>query len=202
MRLFQAFLVALTLLAAPTATVEAQERPAVRTAADIDALLARMTTAEKIGQLVQRMGGRQRALNSRLGPEELEKVRRGEVGSYLHVAGAAPLRELQRVAVEESRLGIPLLFAMDVVHGYRTIVPVPLALAATWDPADAQSAARVAAVEASAAGLHWTFAPMVDVARDPRWGRIVEGAGEDPFLGSAMAAAQVRGFQGAYLAAP
>ena len=99
MRLFQAFLVALTLLAAPTATVEAQERPAVRTAADIDALLARMTTAEKIGQLVQRMGGRQRALNSRLTPDELELVRRGEVGSYLHVAGAEPLRELQRVAV-------------------------------------------------------------------------------------------------------
>jgi len=159
-----------------------------------------MTTSEKVGQLVQRMGGRQRALNSRLGPEELEKVRRGEVGSYLHVAGAEPLRELQRAAIEESRLGIPLLFAMDVVHGYRTIFPVPLALAATWDPADAESAARVAAREASAAGLHWTFAPMVDVARDPRWGRIVEGSGEDPFLGAAMAAAQVRGFQGSGLA--
>ncbi|MGB3377545.1 MAG: glycoside hydrolase family 3 N-terminal domain-containing protein, partial [Allopontixanthobacter sediminis] len=88
---------------------------------DIDSLIERMTLAEKIGQLVQRMGGRSKALNSRLGPDELEKVRRGEVGSYLHVAGAAPLRELQRVAVEESRLGIPLLFAMDVVHGYRTI---------------------------------------------------------------------------------
>jgi beta-glucosidase len=97
-----------------------------------------MTTAEKVGQLVQRMGGRQRALNSRLGPEELDRVRRGEVGSYLHVAGAEPLRALQRVAVEESRLGIPLLFGMDVVHGYRTIFPVPLAMAATWDPADAR----------------------------------------------------------------
>jgi beta-glucosidase len=199
-------LVALSILAvlvAPAAA--AQEAQAVREApadVDIDALLARMTTAEKIGQLVQRMGGRQRALNSRLTPEELERVRRGEVGSYLHVAGAEPLRELQRVAVEESRLGIPLLFAMDVVHGYRTIFPVPLAMAASWDPAAAESHARIAAREASAAGLHWTFAPMVDVARDPRWGRIVEGAGEDPFLGSAMAAAQVRGFQGTDLAAP
>jgi beta-glucosidase len=180
----------------PLGAQEAPRAVAVATDADLDALLARMTTAEKVGQLVQRMGGRQRALNSRLTPEELDLVRRGAVGSYLHVAGAEPLRELQRVAVEQSRLGIPLLFAMDVVHGYRTIFPVPLAIAATWDTADAESAARIAAIEASAAGLHWTFAPMVDVARDPRWGRIVEGAGEDPFLGSAMAAAQVRGFQG------
>jgi len=196
-------LVALSLLAVPLAPASAQEIPrhAAPAEADIDALLARMTTAEKVGQLVQRMGGRQRALNSRLGPEELDKVRRGEVGSYLHVAGAEPLGALQRVAVEESRLGIPLLFAMDVVHGYRTIFPVPLAMAASWDPDAAESAARIAAVEASAAGLHWTFAPMVDVARDPRWGRIVEGAGEDAFLGSAFAAAQVRGFQGAGLSA-
>jgi beta-glucosidase len=186
---------------APLAAQDAPRAAAVRSDADLDALLARMTTAEKVGQLVQRMGGRQRALNSRLTPEELDLVRRGAVGSYLHVAGAEPLRALQRVAVEESRLGIPLLFAMDVVHGYRTIFPVPLALAATWDPADAERAARIAATEASAAGLHWTFAPMVDVARDPRWGRIVEGSGEDPLLGSAMAAAQVRGFQGTDLSA-
>jgi beta-glucosidase len=167
-----------------------------------EALLVRMTLDEKIGQLVQRMGGRQRALNSRLGPDELDRVRRGAVGSYLHVAGAEPLRELQRVAVEESRLGIPLLFSMDVVHGYRTIFPVPLAMAASFDPAMAELHARVAAVEASAAGLHWTFAPMVDVARDPRWGRVVEGSGEDAYLGSRMAEAQVAGFQGDDLAAP
>lgn len=198
-------LVALSIFVVSPVSLWAQQREspsaATASASDLEALLARMTTAEKIGQLVQRMGGRQRALNSRLGPEELEKVRRGEVGSYLHVAGAEPLRELQRVAVEESRLGIPLLFAMDVVHGYRTIFPVPLAMAATWDPSAAESHARIAAQEASAAGLHWTFAPMVDVARDPRWGRIVEGAGEDPFLGAAMAAAQVRGFQGSDLSA-
>ncbi|NVD43426.1 glycoside hydrolase family 3 C-terminal domain-containing protein [Altererythrobacter sp. HHU K3-1] len=169
---------------------------------EIDVLLARMTREEKIGQLVQRMGGRSKALNSRLGPEELDRVRRGEVGSYLHVAGADPLRELQRVAVEESRLGIPLLFSMDVVHGYRTIFPVPIAMAASWDPEVAREHAEIAAREASAAGLHWTFAPMVDIARDPRWGRIVEGSGEDAYLGSRMAEAQVRGFQGSDLSAP
>src|SRR4029453_6595708 len=96
----------------------------------------------------------------------------------------------------ESRLGIPLLFAMDVVHGYRTIFPVPLAMAATWAPESEERAARVAAGEATPAGLHWTFAPMIDIARDPRWGRIVEGAGEDPYLGARMAVAQVNGFQG------
>ncbi len=155
-----------------------------------------MTLDEKIGQLVQRAGGRSKALNSRLDDTELARVRAGGVGSYLHVAGAEPLAKLQRVAVEESRLGIPLLFAMDVVHGYRTIFPVPLAMAASWAPETQERAARVAADEATAAGLHWTFAPMVDIARDPRWGRVVEGAGEDPYLGSRMAVAQVAGYQG------
>lgn len=159
-RLLRLMLVALPLALAVAPAAQAQASPRVRADVDLETLLARMTTAEKIGQLVQRTGGRQRALNSRLGPEELDKVRRGEVGSYLHVAGAEPLRELQRVAVEESRLGIPLLFAMDVVHGYRTIYPVPLAMAATWDTGDAARAARMAAVEASAAGLHWI---------SPRW---------------------------------
>ena len=155
-----------------------------------------MTLDEKIGQLVQRAGGRSKALNSRLDDAEMDRVRAGQVGSYLHVAGAEPLAKLQKVAVEESRLGIPLLFAMDVVHGYRTIFPVPLALAATWAPESEERAARVAAEEATSAGLHWTFAPMIDIARDPRWGRIVEGAGEDPYLGARMAVAQVNGFQG------
>ena len=164
-------------------------------------LIGRMTVEEKLGQLNQAAGGRSKALNSRLTPEELEKVRRGEVGSYLHVAGAEELGELQRVAVEESQLGIPLLFAMDVVHGYRTIFPVPLGMAATWDPEDWKTAAAISADEASAAGLHWTFAPMIDVARDPRWGRIVEGAGADPYLGARMAVAQVEGYQGGDLAA-
>ncbi len=155
-----------------------------------------MTLEEKLGQLVQRAGGRSKSLNSRLDDAELERVRAGSVGSYLHVAGAEPLGRLQKVAVEESRLGIPLLFAMDVVHGYRTIFPVPLAQAATFAPDAEERAARIAAEEATAAGLHWTFAPMIDIARDARWGRIVEGAGEDPYLGARMAVAQVGGFQG------
>lgn len=165
-----------------------------------EALLQKMTLEEKLGQLVQRAGGRSKALNSRLDDAELDRVRAGQVGSYLHVAGAEPLAKLQKVAVEESRLGIPLLFAMDVVHGYRTIFPVPLAMASTWKPESVEAAARVAAAEASSAGLHWTFAPMIDIARDPRWGRIVEGAGEDPYLGAELAIAQVRGYQGGDLA--
>ena len=167
-----------------------------------ETLLEKMTLEEKLGQLVQRAGGRSKALNSRLDDAELERVRAGQVGSYLHVAGAEPLAKLQKVAVEESRLGIPLLFAMDVVHGYRTIFPVPVAMASTWKPESVEAAARVAAVEASSAGLHWTFAPMIDIARDPRWGRIVEGAGEDPYLGAQLAIAQVRGYQGTDLSRP
>lgn len=183
-----AFPLATLMLFALTASAQSQDR--------IETLLQRMTLEEKIGQLVQRAGGRSKALNSRLDESELARVKEGSVGSYLHVAGAEPLAKLQRVAIEESRLKIPLLFAMDVVHGYRTIFPVPLAMASTWSPQAHERAARIAAIEATSAGLHWTFAPMVDIARDPRWGRIVEGAGEDPYLGSRMAAAQVRGFQG------
>jgi beta-glucosidase len=169
---------------------------AAQTASRPEALLKKMTLDEKVGQLVQRAGGRSKSLNSRLDDAELARVRAGAVGSYLHVAGAEPLGRLQKVAVEESRLGIPLLFAMDVVHGYRTVFPVPLALASTWAPEAQERAARIAAEEATSAGLHWTFAPMVDIARDPRWGRIVEGAGEDPYLGARMAVAQVAGYQG------
>jgi beta-glucosidase len=168
-------------LAVTAFAVRAQDVP--RGSARVEALLARMTIAEKIGQLIQMPGGRQKALNSRIDEAERARIRAGAVGSYLNVAGARETRELQRIAVEESRLHIPLLFGMDVIHGYRTIFPVPLAMASSWDPAVPERAARIAATEAAAAGLHWTFSPMVDIARDPRWGRIVEGAGEDPYLG-------------------
>lgn len=177
----------------------AMAQPVETTSPRVRDLLERMTLDEKIGQLNQTPGGRQRALNSRLDAAALERVRRGEIGSFLHVAGAAQIRELQQVAVEESRLGVPLLFGMDVVHGYRTLFPVPLALAASWDPELMERTARVAAVEATAAGLNWTFSPMIDIARDPRWGRVVEGPGEDPYLASVLATAQVRGYQGASL---
>jgi len=161
----------------------------------VDSLLARMTLAEKLGQLTQ-YAGNWDATGPKVEPATEAQIRAGEVGSFLSVFGAATTRRLQRVAVEESRLGIPLLFAQDVIHGFRTVFPVPLAEAASFDPEAVEGASRIAAAEAAAFGIHWTFAPMVDVARDPRWGRVVEGAGEDPFLGSAMAAARVRGFQG------
>lgn len=158
----------------------------------IDALLARMTLEEKFGQLQQLDGHAEGTYR----PEHLELAKQGLLGSTLNVRGVKNVNELQRVAVEQSRLGIPLLFAFDVIHGYRTIFPIPLGETASWDPEVVERAAAVAAAEAKAAGLHWTFAPMVDIARDARWGRIAEGAGEDPFLGAAMARARVRGFQG------
>ena len=164
----------------------------------IDALLGQMTLEEKLGQLQQLDGEG----NGNYRPEHTELARRGLLGSTLNVRGARRTNDLQRIAVEQSRLKIPLVFGFDVIHGYRTIFPVPLAEAASWDAAVAERSAAVAAAEARAAGLHWTFAPMVDIARDPRWGRIVEGSGEDPFLGAAMATARVRGFQGSDYSAP
>ncbi|HEX4737289.1 MAG TPA: glycoside hydrolase family 3 N-terminal domain-containing protein [Allosphingosinicella sp.] len=196
---------ALALTAAAPAHHRARSHRPVATdrgSARVDALLAKMTLDEKLGQVTQMPGGRSKALNSLITEEERVRIREGRVGSYLNVAGAEDSRALQRIAVEQSRLHIPLLFGLDVIHGYRTIFPVPLAMAASWDPSVPERAARLAAEEASASGVHWTFSPMVDIARDPRWGRIVEGAGEDPFLGSAMAAAQVRGYQGHSLAEP
>jgi beta-glucosidase len=167
----------------------------------VDALLSRMTLEEKLGQLVMARGERN-STGPYVPAGSREDVRAGRVGSFLSFYGAKETRQLQRVALEESRLGIPLLFADDVIHGFRTIFPVPLAEAAAFDVAAAEQAARIAAIEASANGLHWTFAPMVDMARDGRWGRIVEGAGEDVYLACLLAAARVRGFQGERLSAP
>ena len=156
------------------------------------ALLAQMTLEEKIGQVNQSF-----FLRQFMKPEAMEPaIREGKVGSLLFVTDPAMINRFQKIAVEQSRLKIPLLFGFDVIHGFRTVFPVPLAMASSWDPALVERAQTVAAREARAAGVRWTFAPMVDIARDPRWGRIVEGAGEDPYLGAKMAAAQVRGFQG------
>ena len=165
---------------------------------EVNALLAKMTLAEKLGQLQQLDG----EANGNFRPEHVELARQGLLGSTLNVRGAARTNELQRVAMTESRLKIPLLFGFDVIHGYRTIFPIPVGEAASWDPALAERTAAVAAQEANNAGVRWTFAPMLDIARDARWGRITEGAGEDPFLGAAFAAARVRGFQGADYSAP
>ena len=164
----------------------------------VDSVLARLTLEEKLGQLTQYRG--RFSLTGPQTPEAgAEDIRAGRVGSFLGVRGAAPTREMQQIAVTQSRTRIPLLFADDIIHGWRTIFPVPLAEAASFNPTLAERTARIAAVEGAAAGIHWTFAPMVDITREPRWGRVVEGAGEDPFLGSAIAAAKVRGFQGTSL---
>jgi beta-glucosidase len=163
----------------------------------INALVSQMTLQEKLGQLQQLDGEG----NGNYRPEHLDLARKGLLGSTLNVRGAARTNELQRAAME-SRLKIPLVFGFDVIHGYRTVFPVPLAEASSWDPSAAERAESVAAAEARAAGVDWTFAPMLDIARDARWGRVVEGAGEDPFLGAAMARARVRGFQGRDYSAP
>jgi beta-glucosidase len=164
----------------------------------IDALLAQMTLEEKLGQLQQLDGH----ADGKYRPEHPELIRKGTLGSTLNVRGAKQTNELQRAAMEQSRLKIPVIFGFDVIHGYRTIFPVPLGEASSWDPAAVERAASVAAAESRASGVHWTFAPMVDIARDARWGRIVEGSGEDPYLGSVMARARVRGFQGSDYSAP
>ncbi len=169
----------------------AQQRPLNRERR-INALLARMTLAEKLGQLQQLDGEG----NGNFRPEHLDLIRKGLLGSTLNVRGAQRTNQLQHIAMEESRLNIPVLFGFDVIHGYRTIFPIPLAEASSWDPSLAERSASIAAQEARDAGVRWTFAPMLDIARDPRWGRITEGAGEDPYLGAAFASARVRGFQG------
>ena len=124
------------------------------------------------------------------------KIRKGQVGGLFNVKGVENIREVQKIAVEQSRLKIPLLFGMDVIHGYETVFPIPLALSCSWDTLAVERMARISAIEASADGINWTFSPMVDICRDARWGRIAEGSGEDPYLGSLMAKAYVRGYQG------
>lgn len=161
----------------------------------VDSVIRLMTLEEKVGQLHQLSSDFVATGPITKDGDKQDRVRQGKVGSYLNVTGAARTRSLQEIAMQ-SRLRIPLLFAQDVIHGYRTIFPIPLAEAASWDIAAMEQTARVAAIEAAASGIHWTFAPMVDIARDPRWGRVMEGAGEDSYLGSRIAAARVKGFQG------
>ncbi|HZU26910.1 MAG TPA: beta-glucosidase BglX [Bryobacteraceae bacterium] len=186
-RLLVFALTSLPLFAASPAEIEA----------GIHDLIAKMTIEEKLGQMSQSSN-----LASPLSDKDRQEIRSGRWGSYLNAGTLSDKIEAQRIATKESRLGIPLIFGRDVIHGFRTVFPIPLGEAASWDPDLVRQAAHVAAVEASATGIHWVFAPMVDIARDPRWGRIAEGAGEDPYLGSAMAAAMVRGFQGPELGAP
>ncbi|MEN9570097.1 MAG: hypothetical protein RL172_1328 [Bacteroidota bacterium] len=161
----------------------------------VDSVLQLMTLEEKVGQMNQYSSDFAATGPITKDGDKQTQVRNGQIGSYLNIMGAQRTRSLQEIAMQ-SRLKIPLLFGQDVIHGYRTTFPIPLAEAASWDLPAIEKAARIAAIEASAAGIHWTFAPMVDVARDPRWGRVMEGAGEDTYLGSLVATARVRGFQG------
>lgn len=162
-----------------------------------DALLKQMTVEEKLGQMNQLF-----FFGATAGEPFLNNIRNGQIGSLLFVTDPALINRLQRTAVTESRLKIPLIFGFDVTHGFHTIFPVSIGMAASWDPKVIERSQSVAAREARAVGINWTFAPMVDIARDPRWGRIVEGAGEDPYLGAVMAAAHVRGFQGERVGSP
>ena len=172
---------------------------------EVEILLSKMTIDEKIGQMNQYNG-----FWNATGPEpvggdasiKLKNLKSGLVGSMLNVRGVEEVRAIQKIAVEETRLGIPLIFGFDLIHGYKTIAPIPLAESASWDLEEIKKSAALGAKEASAAGINWTFAPMVDISRDARWGRVMEGAGEDPYLGSLIAAARVKGFQGEDLSSP
>lgn len=170
----------------------------------VDSILSLMTLEEKIGQMNQYNGFWEVTGPAPQGGDaaiKYEQLRKGLVGSMLNVNGVENVRAVQKIAVEETRLGIPLIIGYDVIHGYKTLAPIPLAEAASWDLEAIKKSAEVAAAESSAAGINWTFAPMVDIARDARWGRVMEGAGEDPYLGSKIAYARVKGFQGDDLAA-
>jgi beta-glucosidase len=190
------FLASLTWLRSSAQTISAsnQQLATKELNVKVESLLKKMTLEEKIGQLVQFSVGKATGpAASSLSYDEL--VAKGQIGSMLNVMGAEATNHYQHIAVEKSRLRIPILFGLDVIHGHRTTFPVPLAIAASWDPAAAELAARTGAEEARADGVAWVFSPMVDIARDPRWGRIVESAGEDPYLGSVMARAWVKGYQ-------
>jgi beta-glucosidase len=169
-----------------------------RSGEKLEALLQRMTLEEKIGQLVQYSAGQPTGPGTGRTDYD-DMIRKGEVGALFNITTTHNINAYQRIAVEQSRLHIPIIFGLDVIHGFRTEFPIPLGLASSWDPELIQRTARVAAREASASGIRWTFSPMVDIARDARWGRITEGAGEDPYLGAAIARAYVRGYQGARL---
>lgn len=199
--LFLLLLVSCSPKIVPNSTTTTVEDPIE---AKIEALLRKMTLEEKIGQMNQYssfweatgpapQGGNQQ--------KQYEQLKKGLVGSMLNVTGAAATREVQKLVMEHSRLKIPLLFGYDVIHGYKTMFPIPLGEAASWDLDAIEQSARIAATEAAAAGINWTFGPMMDISRDARWGRIMEGAGEDPYLGSLIAVARIKGFQGSNLAA-
>ena len=179
---------AFTAMAAPQADKDKMDQ-------FIDNLMRKMTLQEKIGQLNLPVSG-EIVTGQAKSSDVAGKIRKGQVGGLFNVKGVENIREVQKIAVEQSRLKIPLLFGMDVIHGYETVFPIPLALSCSWDMEAIKESARIAAKESSADGICWTFSPMVDICRDPRWGRMAEGGGEDPYLGSEISAAMVKGYQG------
>lgn len=192
--------IAFAAVAALPATMQAQSGDA-RMGKFIDELMGKMTLEEKLGQLNLPVTG-DIVTGQAKSSDVAGKIRSGQVGGLFNLKGVDKIREVQKIAVEQSRLKIPLLFGMDVIHGYETVFPIPLALSMSWDMDAIERSARIAAVEASADGICWTFSPMVDICRDARWGRMSEGNGEDPYLGSRIAEAMVRGYQGTNLADP
>src|SRR5260221_6025599 len=166
----------------------------------VNTLMSKMTLDEKLGQL--NLPGAGDITTGQAGNSDIaKKIAEGKVGGLFNIKSVTKIREVQRIAVEKSRLKIPLIFGMDVIHGYETVFPIPLGLSCSWDMELIQSTARIAATEASADGICWAYSPMVDIARDARWGRIAEGSGEDPYLGSRIAEAMVKGYQGNDLSA-
>ncbi len=192
---FFAVLAALLVVLSGSQLIAAEKEIAISIEKRVDDLLGRMTVAEKIGQMSQ-----VNAADGTISASLREAIQAGQIGSVLNQVNVEVVNEMQRIAVEEGRLGIPLMMGRDVIHGFRTVLPIPLGQAATWNPDLVRKGARMAALEAASTGINWTFAPMIDVTRDPRWGRIAESLGEDPYLASVFAVAMVEGFQGQDLA--
>ena len=193
MKLLQRLCIAILLAGASQAA--AQTSPDMKMKVFIDGLMKKMTLDEKLGQL-NLPGAGDITTGQASSSGIAQKIKEGNVGGLFNIKSVEKIKDVQRVAVEQSRLKIPLIFGMDVIHGYQTVFPIPLGLSCSWDMQLVEQSARIAAIEASADGICWTFSPMVDIARDPRWGRIAEGSGEDPYLGSQIAKAMVQGYQG------
>src|SRR5215203_2442039 len=190
-------IVALAFVLFLSITGKAQVKPATDGKMNqfVSSLMSKMTLDEKLGQL-NLPGAGDITTGQASSSDIAKKIKDGKVGGLFNIKGIEKIRDVQKIAVENSRLKIPLIFGMDVIHGYQTSFPIPLALASSWNTQAIERSARIAAIESSADGICWTFSPMVDIARDPRWGRIAEGSGEDPYLGSEVAKAMVRGYQG------
>src|SRR5687768_8514888 len=193
MKMLQRLLLGLLIVSTVNATAQTSQQPKMKTF--IDGLMKKMTLEEKLGQL-NLPGAGDITTGQASSSDIAKKIAEGKVGGLFNIKSVAKIKEVQKLAVEKSRLKIPLLFGMDVIHGYETVFPIPLGMSCVWDMKLIERSAQIAAQEASADGINWTFSPMVDISRDPRWGRISEGSGEDAYLGSEIAKAMVRGYQG------